>query len=68
MFFDPLGEQLQGLLLLVLAEITVGADTECEGVGLFLDGVGGLEQEVAALAVLVLAGEGGCHRDGSPPP
>ncbi|WP_158102407.1 hypothetical protein [Streptomyces africanus] len=40
---DALGEQLQRLLLLVLAEIAVGADAKCEGIGLFLDGVGGLE-------------------------
>ncbi|MGX8904230.1 hypothetical protein ACR820_02940 [Streptomyces netropsis] len=39
--FNALGEQLQGLLLLVRVEVAVGADTEREGVGLFLDGVGG---------------------------
>jgi len=56
--FDALGEQLQRLLFLVGAEVLVGADAEGDGVGLFLDGVGGLQQEVTALAVLVVAGEG----------
>ncbi|MFD7409647.1 hypothetical protein ACFV7R_45210 [Streptomyces sp. NPDC059866] len=39
--------------LLVRAEIAGGTGAECDRVGLFLNGVGGLLQEVAALAELV---------------
>lgn len=41
-FFYPLGEQLQCLLVLVGVEVAVGAEAEGEGIGLLLDGVGGL--------------------------
>lgn len=60
--FDALGEQLQRLILLVRAEVALRADPESKGVGLVFDGVGGLEQELVALAVLVVAGECRCHR------
>jgi hypothetical protein len=62
--FDALGELLQRLVFLAGAELAVGADAEGKGVSFFLDGVGGMQQEVAAFAVLVVAGEGGGQRDG----
>lgn len=51
--FDTLGEQLQRRGFPDIAELAVGTDAEGDGVGLLLDCVGGLLEEVAALAELV---------------
>nr|WP_329266569.1 hypothetical protein [Streptomyces sp. NBC_01451] len=47
--FDALGELLQRLVFPVGTELAVGADAEGDGVGLLLDGVGGLLEEVLRL-------------------
>ncbi|MFE5588567.1 hypothetical protein, partial [Kitasatospora sp. NPDC056531] len=53
---DPLGEPGQSEVFFVGAEPLVGTDAESEGLSLRLDGVCGLLEEVAAFAVLVVAG------------
>ncbi|WP_030019391.1 hypothetical protein [Streptomyces monomycini] len=64
----PLGEQLQCRGFLGVTEFAVRADTEGDGVGLFLDGVGGLLEEVVTLGRrwTVLVTEAGAGGGGAP--